>query len=204
MEKINKYITKVMRLPRIIKRRLKNKNKDITIISNNCIGGVIYKELGLKFNSPTVNLYIKPSDFVKFCKNIESYIIKELEFVDDKNFDFPVAKLGDIKIYFMHYESIEHASFKWNERCKRINFDNIYFIMVDKDGCTSKDMEQFEKISYKNKIILTNKNYYKYKSCNYISGFENKKEIGNLMEYKNVYGKKYYDSFDFVKWFNSN
>ena len=35
-------------------KRLKNKN--FTLITNNCTGGVIYNRLGLKFLSPTIKL----------------------------------------------------------------------------------------------------------------------------------------------------
>jgi uncharacterized protein (DUF1919 family) len=32
-------------------------NKEVTIFSSNCIGGVIYHDLGLRFMSPTINLF---------------------------------------------------------------------------------------------------------------------------------------------------
>ena len=35
--------------------RYRNKNKDFTIFSSTCIGGVISSELGVRFNSPFVN-----------------------------------------------------------------------------------------------------------------------------------------------------
>lgn len=39
------------------RRRLRNSSP--TIISNNCCAGFIYHDLGLKFNSPTINLTVK-------------------------------------------------------------------------------------------------------------------------------------------------
>lgn len=47
--------------------------KRISIISNNCIAGYIYKYFGMKFLSPTINLQIAPSDFIKFCSALSIY-----------------------------------------------------------------------------------------------------------------------------------
>ena len=40
------------------KYRSELKNKDFTIFSCNCTGGVLYHDLGMKFLSPTINLYM--------------------------------------------------------------------------------------------------------------------------------------------------
>lgn len=45
------------------------KNKDFTIFSSNCTGGVLYHDLGLEFLSPTINLYMNCEDFIKFCED---------------------------------------------------------------------------------------------------------------------------------------
>ena len=55
------------------------KNKDFTIISHNCVGGVIYHDLGLKFNTPTINLFFMAKDFIKFCNNLIHYLNCEME-----------------------------------------------------------------------------------------------------------------------------
>ena len=58
---LSSYLTK--RRNRI--RREKLKNNDFTIISSECAGGVIYHDLGLRFDSPTINLWFKPDDYLK-------------------------------------------------------------------------------------------------------------------------------------------
>ena len=66
------YINKIRR-PLILKKfRRQNKNTDFTIISQNCIGGVIYANLGLEFRTPTINMFIEDENFVKdYVKNIK-------------------------------------------------------------------------------------------------------------------------------------
>lgn len=57
-------------------------NHDFTIFSQNCIGGVILHELGLRFDTPTVNLWFSAPDFIRFLERPQHYAsceVKELE-----------------------------------------------------------------------------------------------------------------------------
>ena len=103
------------------KKKLKNNN--FTLITPNCMGGMIYHDLGLRFLSPTINLQIFPFD--KFILNMKEYLEKDLVFVESDK-EFPVAMLGDLTICFTHYHSKKEALQKWNDRKKRIVWDNIY------------------------------------------------------------------------------
>ena len=50
-------ITKIKRKVYRMILRIKLKNKDFSIISSNCNGGVILSDLNIKFNTPTINLF---------------------------------------------------------------------------------------------------------------------------------------------------
>lgn len=200
---------KVINLINRFKRRqyikqYKNKliNRNFTIISSNCNGGFIMNDLGVKFNTPTVNLFLKPKDFNKFLLNFDKYINMDLEEEKVEDLKYPIGKLGDIKIYFQHYKSFEEAKVKWDERKKRVNLDNMFIMSTDRDGCTKEDIIQFDKLPYKNKVIFTHKIYPDIKSTFYIKGFENAGEVGVLSEFRGLTGMRYYDEFDYVKWFN--
>ena len=54
-------------------------NKTPSLICSNCTGGFIYHWLGLKFNSPFINLYLKDSDFVKALSNWEEFLRFEIK-----------------------------------------------------------------------------------------------------------------------------
>ena len=102
-------------------RQKKINKKNFTIISNNCWGGMVYESVNLIKQSPTIGLYMLPTDYLKFVSNIKWYLKQKLNFIDpnqsknreyilntikDKKFGtYPVAKLADIEIYFMHYTS---------------------------------------------------------------------------------------------------
>ena len=115
-------------------RRLKIKHKDFCIISNNCWGGTIYQYFGIEYNTPTVGLYFGTEDFVKFAANLRHYMEQELVFIpweSTTSYDFlrkidqkpfPVARLDDIEIYFMHYDSPEEALEKCGMQSKTTAF----------------------------------------------------------------------------------
>ena len=184
--------------------RIKLKNKNFTLIASNCNGCFICHDLNVRFNSPFVNLYLDARDFIKYLKNMEHYNNCELSFINKENIDYPVGMLDDIKLYFVHYESEEQARSKWIERSKRINLENLFILMADRDGCTKDDLIEFDNLPYKNKIVFTHVPYDDIKSAVYIKGFEKDNEVGMCFKFKNRFtGKKYYDDFDYVSWFNN-
>ena len=57
------------------KKKARNCNKEnVSIICNNCTGGIILHDLGLKFNTPTINtLFYSADDFIFFVLNIRVF-----------------------------------------------------------------------------------------------------------------------------------
>ena len=112
--------------------RARLKNKDVTLICSNCAGGIIYHWLGLRFNSPFVNLYMTGEDYIKALENWQDFLNTEI--VEDTNADkiYPVGigHLG-VKIHFMHYATFDEAIEKWNQRKARINPDNTAFMFTN-------------------------------------------------------------------------
>ncbi len=199
-----------------IRNRKRLKNMNPTIISSNCNGAVILHDLGLRLNTPTVNAGMSPKDYIKFLKNLGYYLSQELiEITENKDKyylgelrgdqkGYYIAHLGDLVVFFGHYKSFEQAKCKWQERVKRVNKNNIFIMMTDRDGCTYDDIKEFDKLTYKNKVIFTNKKYEEIKSSYYIKGFEDKESVGVLIWYKNRFGKRYIDDFDYVRWLNGD
>lgn len=164
-------------------------------------------ELGLRFNSPTVNLWFQPEDFLRFLSNLEHYLydceIEENILGSEKN-GYPVGRLDDISIYFTHYKTFEQARQKWYERLKRLKMHNIYVVMVQIDGCTEQDIYSFDKLEFKHKVIFTAKEYPEVKSAYYIPHCEESEScVRNLIDYKNKFtGKRWLDEFDWLTFLN--
>lgn len=191
IEKIKLKINKFIRTKYSNLRRKKLKNEDFTIISNNCWSGTIYESYNLKKLSPTIGLFFMSNDYIKFISNIKYYLSLDIEFIDpnnsnyydyickEKNFGkFPIGKLGDIEIFFLHYKNRKEVLSKWNRRKKRINWNKIIFKFNDQNLCDAKNVEDFVKLPYKNKLFFTvNKKFIKDKNCHRFFQFPNKKYI---------------------------
>ncbi len=168
-----------------IKRRLKKvmaivyriplKNKDFTIISNNCWGGCVYDKYALPYRTPTVGLWIPAQDYLKFVRDLRGYLNEELVQIsykeshvkemllereaegryDKKLDDFVIGRIGDVDIIFLHYETFEEAKEKWNRRKGRINYNNIIVKYNDQNGFQLDDFYEFEGLEYQNKLFFT-------------------------------------------------
>ena len=115
------------------RKRLVNKNP--TIICSNCFGGILYHWLGLRFDSPFINLFLNNDDFLNAMENLNEFIRTPI--IEDKEAQesYPVGiGYNNIKIHFMHYSSFENAVDKWNERKNRIDMDNTFIIWSNYRG----------------------------------------------------------------------
>lgn len=171
-------------LSRIVKKQLDL--SEISLISMNCIGGIMYHDTQQKFLSPTVNLFFTPKDFLKFVENLDYYlsIVPTVE----NGEKYPIGRLDDITLYFMHYNSAEEALSKWEERKKRVNKDKIFVIMVERDGFTQQDFEDFKKIKYPKLLFTRNKDY----ECDdslYFSKYANQSQLPDIIPGRYMYSK---------------
>ena len=154
------------------KRKSKLNNTNFTIISNNCYAGWVYRYFNLPYYTPTVGLFIMPDDYIKLLNNLEFYFKKcKLEFIkpeESKYFDYlsihvdrfktyPIGKLGDVELHFLHYKSEKEAYEKWTRRAKRMNWDNIIIKFDDQNGCTLKNLNDFANIKKYKKICFVAK-----------------------------------------------
>ena len=205
---MNRVLELFVRLERKIYITIKRKrlrNRALTVFSSNCNGAYMLHDLGCPFNSPTVNLYFCADHFLKFVNNPEEYLAAELQEMQLPNISYPIGRLNDILLFFMHYDSFAEAQEAWKRRAKRVDLNNVYVVMTDKNGCTYEHIKQFDELPYKNKVIFTHKEYPEFKSTYYIPGFENESEVGILSDWKpQLLRRRWLDDFDSVRFFNQN
>ena len=184
-------------------KRRKLKNTTPTIISSNCNGEFWYYDMKLKFLSPTINLSFDMNDYVKMLENLQWYMEQQILPYEDNRFEFPTGKLADIEIRFNHYNTFDEAVAKWEERKKRIDWDNLFILGIDGDNCSYKTMQRFDQLPYKNKVIFTHIPYPEIESSYYIPGFENEEGVGVLLDFKKQFlVRRYLDDFDYVTFLN--
>lgn len=93
-----------------LRNRRELTNEDFTVLSHNCNGGVVLHDLGQQFRSPTINLFMKADDYLKFLENLEHYLgCSEMSEVHEEGVEYPICLLDDIRLYCVHYKSFEEA-----------------------------------------------------------------------------------------------
>lgn len=181
-----------------VRRTLNNEN--FSIICSNCIGGFIYHRLGQQFLSPTINMWFLQPDFLKFIENLPYYLSLDLEFIASE-YNYPVARLGDITLFFNHSKDEQEASRDWYRRRERVNYDNMYVIMYERDGVSAEDLRRLEKIPCNNKIVLS---AHEHPDMDYVLTIKPNDCEGGVQYFDtDAMGFKTFEKhFDFVKFLN--
>ena len=200
MQKLSRYINRVKVECKVWMTRKYLDLSDVTLLSQNCIGGVMYHDCNDKFLSPTVNLFMLPSDFMRFVNNYEAYLTETPELIMGDN--YPIGYLSDnLQINFMHYETTDEALEKWESRKKRINKEKVFIICIERDGFNEENYKEFKSIKYPKALFTIQKKWADDPECIYIPKFKNECQVpdiipGRYMYYKNKLPKLIKKAFD--------
>lgn len=193
------------------KKKMQNlyNGSNVTIISNNCLAGVIYNILGLEFCSPTINQWMKMAEYYEFVSDLKYYMQCELaENVEEsKNWKFPVGTLiakdtfhNNLNIYFNHYDTFENAKTKWEKRKQNILWDKLYVIydFNDKDF-DGELLYKFDELPYKHKISLTHyKSFVEIKNTYKMNCISDNEDIVKEFDYDGLSGKRYFEEWNYI------
>lgn len=143
------------------------KQEKVSILSNYCLGGLVYKELGLKMLSPTINMICNGADFFKFLSNYKFYLNKKMEALDNgfkNNKSYTPHDMlrfapkgiidGEIVWNFVHNSRVDEEIELWNKRRLRVNYENIAVVMIIQN---EEEIVLFDKLQFSKKIGI----YYK-------------------------------------------
>ena len=143
-------------------RTIRERSRDIpdfTLLTSDCMAGLIYHTMGRQFLSPTINMSIRDPDFLKLLSDMDYYFQHEIEFVESPH--YPIGYIGEgdkrIKINFEHYKTNDEAREKWYARGKRMT-DNVFVVVADQK-LTDEQMEQFrhleDHLPIRRKVMFT-------------------------------------------------
>ena len=151
---------------------------DFTIISNNCWAGMVYESYGLKKLSPTVGMFIMPSDYVRLAAELPYYLTKPLEFIEPRESKWRnilsendnwgkhlIGCIDDIELHMFHYRDWDVARRKWESRLDWINWNHILYIFNDQNGAEESDLVAFDALALEHKVIFTAQEHFQLVSC---------------------------------------
>ncbi len=195
-----KSLSKYYRAWRTAASASRLENREISILSNNCCGGFIYKDMKLQFLSPTIGLFFFTPDYIRFLSGLDRYLGMDLSFTRESRFNvvpsYPIGLLDDIEIHFTHYRDQEHARAKWNERKTRIRKDRLFVVGAEVLGCTPEHVRDFDALPFAHKVFFTKYAYPQYKNALQLKRYE-KQEFEEYLRWRGWVGY-----IDLVKWFN--
>lgn len=187
------------------------KNRDFTLLCNNCVACGIYSRYGLQYRTPTIGLFFWDDGYIKFLEQPKLWFnpqfkfayrtrYKELEDWRDETGNYYQIGItgGDIEVHFSHYLTSSQILSAWKRRSQRINMKNIFVIYFDKYDFKAEYYERFRKLPYKKLFFSSNPQ---------LQG----EDIVYLPEFKDSPGwcdswiiNRHYEKYvDFTKWFNN-
>ena len=128
----------------------------ISIFVRDCFGGLLSHTLALSFNSPFVNMWINPDEYIRFLRSPRVYmeerlVFQKTAFEGNLKFDYPIYALGNISLNMNHYRNFEEAVEKWNQRKQRINWYNLFVTMHTEN---EEILEKFDALPYGKKVCF--------------------------------------------------
>lgn len=153
-----------------IKKYLQTKGGVKCFVSSNCFAGRLYQDLNMEYTSPTVGLWFLPDDYVTFCADLPHFLNSEVVWTECSRTKignlnkekaghyYPIGLIdGKIEVHFLHYDTRDEACGKWERRAKRVDYNNIFFIGMDQNGCTEADIKAFDALPFRKKVFFSSK-----------------------------------------------
>ena len=194
------------------RRRLKNHN--FSIISNNCVGGIMSHDLHERFNSPTVNLWFTSDDFFVFTRDLDYFLKADIIETFESGIGYPIGRIyyneGFITLYFTHYKCFSDAVEKWRERAERVDKNNLFIVFEypainDDFDEQEKVKKQFDSIPYKDKIMITKQSDISSENIVHMQLYDSSYYPGKILSRKNkVSVKRYLDDYDYISFLNKS
>jgi uncharacterized protein (DUF1919 family) len=126
----------------------------VSIVADDCWAAELYGTLKLLYLTPVVGLWIQPSDYIRFVRNLRSKDAFDLTFIQSRE-TYPVARTPYATLHFMHYASESEAKDKFSRRATRLNWDRIYTkIDFGKPGYTMRDVDEWNWLKLPNSVAF--------------------------------------------------
>lgn len=195
-----KYMNNLLLAP--LRNRLL-KNKDFTVVSNNCVDRLIYEAMDIpkRDRASLSNGSFTHEDFLKLAVRFNFYMNQELDFCCyeyrgitlNRHDVYPVGWLGDIKVHFGHSAAWDRVKAVWDKRKKNIHMDSMFWILSDYGNVIKYPIAKaFSELDL-NKCLQLSECMYYLPSVNYST-----KEKGTFLDEDSIIE----EWFDLLGWLN--
>lgn len=124
----------------------------VSVIGNNCVAGMFCHDLGLRFDTPTVNLAFTFQEFLTLAENLPDSLSAPIEDVPSAE-TFPVGLLKvegapSIRVKFIHYKTFAEAVDAWRRRTARVDRNRVVLLATDNSNASPEDVARFLALPY--------------------------------------------------------
>jgi len=182
------------------------KNRDFSILSQNCVGSIWYHDLGLKFTSPTINMKFDGNDWVDFLCDFDNNINLPIHFIASEK-PYPVGLFGGkYRVEFVHYHSEAEVIQKWEERKTRLLSRKAVLAFADDMDATH--IRKFLSMdNYPNRLLFASDSIARSLNiCSHPNVISVKTGLGGgkLLNFSSIYGQRHYARYiDYVRFLNN-
>jgi uncharacterized protein (DUF1919 family) len=168
--------------------RMVLRGSGLCVISSNCVGSRISLMANEPFNSPTVNLWLGPKDYLAFVEHLEGYrrldgAFHELPVLSARA-GYPVAALGggdlpEVVVNFQHFKTLADGAAAWRRRFARVRPERIVLTFTDRDGATLEDLKRFDALPHP-KLCFLHRPRPEIRSAVHVPGYAGDGQVGDL------------------------
>ena len=155
--RINKLFAP-MRSARIARRYRAMGGGAASILSNNCAAGRMLHDLGLRLDTPTINLWMTFADYLTLAEGLPGSLAGELRDVHDADERNPVADLRvagrSVRLHFLHVETFADARADWERRRGRVDLARLFLVATDNSDATPGELDRFKALPYPKKMFV--------------------------------------------------
>lgn len=129
--------------------------RDFTIVSDDCWGGRIYSEFGLRCHSPFVGMGFTAREYLDFLAGFREPGALEILGEKPSESGYPMLQTRNAWLYGLHFETAEEFRHAFERRCKTILWDRV-FIKIDfgKTKYRREDIARWNALKLPNSVAL--------------------------------------------------
>lgn len=198
---------------RFIRARMKRMWADmdgrpLSILSNNCLGGLVCHDLGLRFDTPTVNLCMPLPSFVLMMEHVDEALVAYVKEISDNSRPYPVGALqlatGNIELHFMHYQDFSSAVKTWRRRSARVDKGRLVIVAAENVRCDDSILSRFHSLPFRKILLTAEKRTVDLlgEEAFLISGLTPQHLA--FTDFCGLFGKRFYHQFDWVDWLHKS
>jgi len=150
------YILRSFR-KKLVRRYINHRliRKDYTVISDDCWGGRLYADLGLKCRSPFILMGFTASEYINFLCQCREPGALDVISISSEERGYPIIQTRHARLFGQHYTSEAIFRTTYERRCKTILWDRVFIkINLGNPKYRPEDIARWNELKLPNSVAI--------------------------------------------------